>query len=176
MVSTRTRSGSRSPCWPLTCWSGPKSWHFTANRPASGNPNGYACACWPWPDASSGPDDATTYACPAAGPGATSSKPAGPHYKPPDPQPLSRRSRTRSAGDNATPEPHAAQHQLQTSAPSQDLRCRPHERSRLAPGLFHRQFVCQKLGERESAGGPVILAQQVQPLHGGQHAFGDRIA
>ena len=51
-----------------------------------------------------------------------------------------------------------------------------HRCRRLAPGLFHRQFVCQKLGERESAGGPVILAQQVQPLHGGQHAFGDRIA
>src|SRR6476646_1687062 len=48
---------------------------------------------------SSVPDGAGSCACPAHGHGVTSSKPAGPHCKPLDPQPTSRRPRTRSTGE-----------------------------------------------------------------------------
>ena len=43
-------------------------------------------------------------------------------------------------------------------------------------GLLDRQFVGQKFGESECARGPVVLAQQVQPLDRGQDALGDRVA
>src|SRR6476661_10307320 len=42
-------------------------------------------------------------------------------------------------------------------------------------GLLDGKFVGEQLGERESAGGPVVLAQQVAPFGGGEGACGDRI-
>src|SRR3954464_11811579 len=41
--------------------------------------------------------------------------------------------------------------------------------------LLARQFVSQQLGEGEGARRPVVLAEQVQPLDGGEDAFSDRV-
>jgi hypothetical protein len=73
-----TRSGSKSSPSPPTCSPGPRPWPSTsANPPAAGNPNTCGYDCSPSPDASSTPaaDDDCDY--PAAGPGTTSSTPAG---------------------------------------------------------------------------------------------------
>ena len=43
-------------------------------------------------------------------------------------------------------------------------------------GLFHRQLVGEQFGERECAGRPVVLAEQIEPLDRGEDAFGDRVA
>ena len=43
-----------------------------------------------------------------------------------------------------------------------------------AAGLFDRQLVCEQFGERERAGGAVVLAQQVEPLDRREDALGDR--
>ncbi len=42
--------------------------------------------------------------------------------------------------------------------------------------VFHGLFVSQQFGEGEGSGGAVVLAQQVQPFHRGEDAFGDRVA
>src|SRR5271163_1909131 len=43
-------------------------------------------------------------------------------------------------------------------------------------GLLHRQLVSQQFGEGERAGGPVVLAQQIEPLDRRQDALGNRVA
>ena len=45
-------------------------------------------------------------------------------------------------------------------------------RAALLDGLL----VGQQFGEGERPGGPVVLAEQVQPLHRGQDSLGDRVA
>ncbi|GFG50605.1 IS1380 family transposase [Mycolicibacterium agri] len=57
-------------------------------------PNGYACDYWRWPGGSSPPGGVASCVCPADGRGVTSSKPAGPHYNPPEHPAQSRRPRT----------------------------------------------------------------------------------
>ena len=44
------------------------------------------------------------------------------------------------------------------------------------PRLLDRQLVGQQLGESEGASGPVVLAQQVEPLDRGEDSFGDGVA
>src|ERR1700721_4402642 len=43
-------------------------------------------------------------------------------------------------------------------------------------GLLHRQLVSKQFGEGERAGGPVVLAEQVEPFDRRQDALGDRVA
>src|SRR6202046_3541255 len=43
-------------------------------------------------------------------------------------------------------------------------------------GLLHCQLVSKQFGEGERAGGPVVLAEQVEPLDRRQDALGDRVA
>ena len=43
-------------------------------------------------------------------------------------------------------------------------------------GPFHRQFVGKQFGESECASGPIVLAQEIEPLDRGEDTFGDGIA
>src|SRR5271170_6691947 len=43
-------------------------------------------------------------------------------------------------------------------------------------GLLHRQLVSKQFGESERAGGPVVLAEQIEPLDRRQDALGNRVA
>src|SRR3984885_12548638 len=43
-------------------------------------------------------------------------------------------------------------------------------------GLLHRQLVSKQFGEGKRAGGPVVLAEQIEPLDRRQDALGNRVA
>src|ERR1700733_10909363 len=51
----------------------------------------------------------------------------------------------------------------------------PRLRAAEPAGLLDRQLVGEQLGEGERAGGPVVLAEQIEPLDRRQNSFGDRV-